>query len=74
MQGDISTLPACSHVPNLACRVAEADPRIADIRKRVEAFATTFPMPGFPVGPVANGHVHVAPAVGLKPHSNGVTA
>ena len=48
------------------------DPRIPEIRKKVEAFATTFPMPGFPVGPgSANGHVQVAPAVGLKPQSNG---
>lgn len=53
-------------------RAVEADPRIPDIKKKVEAFATTFPMPGFPVGPgSANGHVQVAPAVGLKPQSNG---
>ena len=53
------------------CRVAEADPRIADIRKRVEAFAMQFPMPGFAVGPSSNGHVLIADAVGLKAHSNG---
>ena len=65
----------CAHFDALVqCsgRAVEVDPRIPEIRKKVEGFATTFPMPGFAVGPgSANGHVQVAPAIGLKPQSNG---
>ena len=56
----------------LSCRVVEADPRIAEIREKVEQFASSFPMPGFEVGKVSDGKVHIAPAIGAKaPYSNG---
>ena len=32
------------------CRVVETDPRIEQIREKVESFAASFPMPGFAVG------------------------
>lgn len=39
-------------------RALLVDPRIPEIRERVEAFAASFPMPGFHIGagaPAANG-------------------
>jgi len=56
------------------CRVVEKDPRIEQIRERVESYAASFPMPGFAVGKenMSNGKVHIAPAVGAKaPYANG---
>ncbi len=52
--------------------MVEADPRIAQIREKVERFAASFPMPGFEVGKATDGKVHIAPAIGAKaPYSNG---
>ncbi|EIE24649.1 serine hydroxymethyltransferase 2 [Coccomyxa subellipsoidea C-169] len=53
-------------------KVIEADPRLPEIKKKVEAFASSFPMPGFAVGQSADGQVHIAPAVQPKAaYSNG---
>ncbi len=42
-------------------RALLVDPRVAEIRSRVEAFAASFPMPGFHIG-------------GSRPACNGATA
>lgn len=56
----------------MCCRGIEADPRLPEIKRKVEAFASSFPMPGFAVGHSTDAQVHIAPAVGAKaPHSNG---
>ena len=53
-------------------RVVETDPRISEIREKVEGFAATFPMPGFNVNRISDGKVQIAPAVGAKaPYANG---
>ena len=51
-----------------ACRVIEADPRIEQIREKVESFAASFPMPGFAVGKedISNGKVG-AEAASISP-------
>ncbi len=50
------------------CRVVETDPRIEQIREKVESFAASFPMPGFAVGKedISNGKVGVD-AVPISP-------
>jgi hypothetical protein len=54
------------------CRVIEEDARLPEIKKKVECFASSFPMPGFAVGRSTDGQVHIAPAVGAKgPYANG---
>ncbi len=53
------------------CRAIEVDPRLPEIKKKVEEFASSFPMPGFAVGQT-DAQVHLAPAVGAKaPYANG---
>ena len=53
----------------------ETDPRLPEIKKKVEAFASSFPMPGFATGASADGQVHIAPAVQPgKAYSNGNSA
>ena len=56
----------------MVCRVVETDPRIPEIREKVEDFAASFPMPGFNVNRISDGKVQIAPAVGAKaPYANG---
>lgn len=81
MQSRVATLSAWCERQLLICvcilphRVVETDPRIEQIREKVEEFAASFPMPGFAVGNTnhnSNGKVHIAPAVGAKsPYANG---
>ena len=38
------------------CRAIERSKEIADIKQEVEAFGSSFPMPGFHIDAKANGH------------------
>ena len=58
LSGGLASINALPFV----CRVVETDPRIKQIREKVESFAASFPMPGFAVGKegkhdISNGKV-----------------